>query len=74
VEAGKSCYRHGEFDHERLAFWLKRQKVPWVLTYDCHPLIWKLYKGHRIEKFDASFAGNPATRDKSKKEVMVFSR
>ena len=43
---GKSLYRywHEREDHEKLANILKRFKKPWLLSYDEHPEIIKLYK------------------------------
>ncbi len=46
-EKGKQLYQvgFGEEDHERLASILKREKRPWLLSYDAHAEINRLYSG-----------------------------
>lgn len=48
VDQGKNLYMNAytHEHHEKLANWLKAHKsIPWVLTYDDHPLIRDLYSG-----------------------------
>lgn len=47
VAQGQRMYKLGflEADHRRLAKWIAKQKRPWLITYDDHPLVRELYKG-----------------------------
>jgi DNA adenine methylase len=58
-EAGPKLYQHafGPEDHIRLASLLKKEKRPWLLSYDQHPVIRELYQGwSRIEEIAVPYS------------------
>jgi DNA adenine methylase len=64
VEVGNSLYQYGfdEGDHVRLAELLKRTSHPWVLSYDDHPLVRKLYSWADIEGVEVGYSISRRTR------------
>jgi DNA adenine methylase len=72
VEEGDN-YRAGKnFDHARLAKWLKAQKVPWVLSYDNHELIRELYTDCQIVEWEALYTSNLKGTRKKKTELLIL--
>jgi len=63
VQEGKNIYNKfcfTESDHERFAKKIKRSKSHWLLSYDDHPLIHKLYSTSGINIVELSYAINKA--------------
>ncbi|WP_426607238.1 DNA adenine methylase [Pantoea anthophila] len=63
VQEGKNIYSKFCFtdaDHMRFAKKLKRSKAHWLLSYDDHPLIHKLYSSSGINIVELSYAINKA--------------
>ena len=61
VKAGPHLYQVAftQADHERLAKRLRSEKRPWLLSYDDHPLIHRLYGGwSRIEEVQVGYSIN----------------
>lgn len=52
VEHGDNQYGSRDqkqvFDHEKLYGYLKTSNSPWILSYDKHPSIYKMYDGYQI--------------------------
>jgi len=77
VEKGPGLYTdaYKEADHRRLATWVqKKLKLPWIMSYDSHPLIKECYKasagaGHEI---DLAYSAHASLR--KGKELMYFSK
>jgi DNA adenine methylase len=60
-EAGPGLYQHSfvHEDHERLAGLLRMETRPWLLSYDRHEVILKLYSGwSRIEEIEVPYSIN----------------
>jgi DNA adenine methylase len=75
-KSGRSYYQcdFTEEDHTRLRDSLAAIKGKFILSYDDHPLVRKLYKGFRIHKAgDVHYSLNkrPGTSPRSKPEVLV---
>jgi DNA adenine methylase len=71
VKAGPQLYQVAftQADHERLAKRLRAEKRPWLLSYDDHPLIHRLYGGWcRIEEVEVGCSINGCNR---KKELLI---
>lgn len=63
VQEGKNIYNKFCFtdsDHTRFAKKIKRSKAHWLLSYDDHPLIHKLYSSTGINIVELSYAINKA--------------
>ncbi len=60
-EEGDNLYRHrmSVADHLRLARMLRSCPHRWLLTYDDHPFIHRLYRWARIEKVTAIYRNRP---------------
>lgn len=60
-EAGNRLYRHGLSapDHLRLARLLRSCPHRWLLTYDDHPFIRRLYRWAKVETVPASYRNRP---------------
>lgn len=58
VTKGKTLYLNSfENSHKKLCNWLRFQKeLPWVLTYDDHPIIHDLYSWCRVEKMSLRYS------------------
>lgn len=59
VRQGRHLYMNAfsEADHMGLATWLENQlRLSWVLTYDDHPLIRKLYSWARVEEMQLRYS------------------
>lgn len=78
-QAGKLYGRGGslhEFDHEKLAFTLKRSNHRFLITYDdCEP-IRSLYPWAKLESWDLQYGMNNCSRDRTSKvgkELLVYN-
>ena len=71
VKAGPQLYQVAftQADHERLARLLRKESRPWLLSYDDHPLIHRLYGGwSRIAQVEVGCSINGCNR---KKELLI---
>ena len=71
VKAGPQLYQVAftQADHERLARLLRKESRPWLLSYDDHPLIHRLYGGwSSIAQVDVGCSINGCNR---KKELLI---
>jgi DNA adenine methylase len=71
VKAGPQLYQVAftQSDHERLAGILRGEKRPWLLSYDDHPMIHRLYGDwSRIEQIDVGCSINGCNR---KQELLI---
>lgn len=60
VEQGNALYAKG-FDsgqHERLAAALHRLSSPWIMTYDAHPEVLRLYPDHQVMEYEIAHTAN----------------
>lgn len=64
------CTFFNEEDHTRLAEVVKSLKNPWVLTYDDHHEIRKLYTKHRQYRVSMRYS---VYTSKKKNELMIVS-
>jgi DNA adenine methylase len=74
VEAGAALYKHSmnDSDHERLARLVRSLPCPWVLSYDDHPLVRRLYQGERFDDVHLTYTNARADGARRKnREVMV---
>jgi len=60
VSKGAGLYENSytSDDHKKLAAMIKRCSRKWVVTYDIHPLISKLYTGFRYDYLDLNYSIN----------------
>jgi DNA adenine methylase len=72
VSKGAGLYENSfsEADHEKLAKMIKKCSRKWVVTYDIHPLIIKLYLGFRYDYLDLNYSIN---QKRKAKEYIFFS-
>lgn len=70
---GKRLYDnfYEENDHSRISELLKQLKTPWMLSYDDHFQIRKIYADHRITEIDLVYS---AAKKMKGQEVLFFSR
>lgn len=72
---GPALYAHAmsEADHQRLADALKACLASWVLSYDDHPEVRRLYDGHEVRDLHVTYsmAVNKEERPKNR-EVLIF--
>ncbi len=71
VKAGPQLYQVAftQADHERLARLLRKESRPWLLSYDDHPFIHRLYGGwSRIAQVEVGCSINGCNR---KKELLI---
>jgi DNA adenine methylase len=70
VKAGPQLYQVAftQSDHERLAKRLRVEERPWLLSYDDHPLVHRLYDGFQIEEVEVGCSINGCNR---KKELLI---
>jgi DNA adenine methylase len=61
-------YSFSERDHNELHDLLKRAKFRWVLSYDDHPTIRRMYEGYEVRELVVSYSINGVT---SKKELLI---
>lgn len=78
VKAGPQLYKHSlsDFDHERLAGCLKGLKCQWLLSYDDHETVRRLYADCRIENVDITYtnATHATGRRPKNSEVVITPR
>jgi DNA adenine methylase len=74
VDKGPDLYKHSlsEADHERLASALFHCQAPWVLSYDDHPLVRRLYSWARIESVHLTYTTAVASSGKRRKNSEVI--
>lgn len=75
VEAGPALYKHSMDDaaHERLAECVRRLPCPWVLSYDDHPLVRRLYAGFTFEDVELTYSNARAQGERRKnREVVIY--
>jgi DNA adenine methylase len=72
VSKGAGLYENSfsEKDHEKLASMIKKCSRKWVVTYDIHPLITKLYLDFRYDYLDLNYSIN---QKRKAKEYIFFS-
>jgi DNA adenine methylase len=72
VSKGAGLYENSytSDDHKKLATMIKRCSRKWVVTYDIHPLISKLYTGFRYDYLDLNYSINIKRKAK---EYIFFS-
>jgi DNA adenine methylase len=72
VSKGAGLYENSfsEADHEKLALMIKKCSRKWVVTYDIHPLITKLYADFHHNYLDLNYSIN---RKRRAKEYIFFS-
>lgn len=56
-------------DHEKLSMYVERLRTPWLLSYDNHPFITKLYNGYEKRAYKLQHS----TSNKIGDEVLIFS-
>jgi len=76
VEAGPDIYVHPfeKSDHERLAEALQASDQPWLLSYDDHPLVRRLYESEHIADIRVLSAHRTIKKSKGpkwKKELLI---
>jgi DNA adenine methylase len=57
-------------DHKKLASMIKKSSRRWIVTYDVHPLISKLYMGFRYDYIDLNYSIN---KKRMAREYIFFS-
>jgi DNA adenine methylase len=70
-KAGPDLYRHGKFEHERLAGVLKKAKCHWLLSYDDHPAIRRLYSWAMIHDLEAGYERPDGSKALGRELVIV---
>ena len=72
VSKGAGLYENSytKDDHEKLAAMIKKSSKKWVVSYDVHPLISKLYTGFRYDYLDLNYSINIKRKAK---EYIFFS-
>jgi DNA adenine methylase len=72
VSKGAGLYENSfsKTDHEKLASMIKKCSRKWVVTYDIHPLITKLYLDFRHDYLDLNYSIN---QKRKAKEYIFFS-
>jgi len=72
VSKGAGLYENSytKDDHKKLAAMIKKSSRRWVVTYDVHPLISKLYTGFRYDYLDLNYSINIKRKAK---EYIFFS-
>lgn len=76
-EKGPALYAHSmsDADHLRLATSLRRCAAPWVLSYDDHPEVRRLYAGHELRDLHATYSMGISKSERPKnREVLIFPR
>lgn len=70
---GKRLYDnfYEEGDHSRISELLKTLTTPWMLSYDDHPQIRRIYADHRITEIDLVYS---AAKKMKGQEVLFFSK
>src|SRR5882672_10309730 len=56
-------------NHESLAFWLWKSKVPWLMTYDDVPEICAMYKDFHQQRLSVTYSIGARSDDKRKSKV-----
>lgn len=72
-ETYTGAYQTGDINHEELRDILKDVKGKWLLTYNDHPYIRKLYKGFKIRKYSAQQIGEKGGRGSRKLFELLIS-
>jgi DNA adenine methylase len=72
VKKGKGLYNNffTEKDHERLFYEINNLNREWIVTYDTHPLISKLYRNKRMAHLSLNYS---AKNKQNAKEFIIFS-
>jgi DNA adenine methylase len=72
VSKGAGLYENSytDDDHKKLASMIKKSSRKWVVTYDTHPLISKLYMGFRYDFLDLNYSIN---KKRKAREYIFFS-
>lgn len=73
-EKGKSLYRYyyEDDDHRRLAKMIKKHNYPWLISYDDHPFINKLYFENNSKLYQQKlYSDYTANHHKKGKEILI---
>jgi DNA adenine methylase len=64
VKQGKKLYRfsYEEEDHKALADLILKEEMPWVVSYDNHPLVRKIFAGQRIMPISLNYVVKQSRR------------
>lgn len=76
-EKGPELYQFSftEDDHRRLADALRRTPHPWLLSYDSHPEVLRLYEGWTdIDQLDFTYTINAHKGGVKKRELLISSK
>lgn len=71
---GKSLYRHyyNDEDHRELSRYIKTKSYSWLISYDKHEFIEKLYKSKRIQPIYFDYSAH--STKKKQEELLISNR